>query len=252
MLTLTASRSPARPVWDSPWPTATWRGCSTRASGSRPRRPAARSGRTAPPPDWLPTPGAGARAWPPASVVREPLSIQDRRVIASRACEVLRGAVKPAQTYRGPGREQGRGIPARARRAGRSGTWRAYLMFRVTGKTPETAREQQQQQSGRRESNSRSQLGNLVGDCPRTCAGVCSDWSATCSRAGVVRRRPLRHHLIGHVAGTTCSACGLRATPFRSPRWCGDVHPSARTTSRLRTHWASGQRQMIARRISPG
>ena len=64
------------------------------------------------------------------------------------------------------------GIRARAMRARRSGTRRAYLMFEGYIAAPNTARDRQQYRSGRRESNSRSQLGNLVGDRPWTCAEV--------------------------------------------------------------------------------
>ena len=146
---------------------------------------------------------------------RSPLSIDDRRLIARTGQSRSADAIKPVQTY--PGRLLC-GHPARPARARRSGTGRAYLMFRVTSKASETDREQQQQQSGRRESNSRSQLGNLVGTRSRTCAAVRRCWSEACSLAAAVRPRPRRHNLIGHVAGTTCSAYGLR------PRRCG--HPA--------------------------
>ena len=94
--------------------------------------------------------------------IRGTLSNQDRRVIARRAREVLRGAVKSAQTYPWPAAADAvRGTrPSQACR--RSGTGRAYLMSRAIIITPKTARKQQQQQSGRRESNSRSQLGKLM------------------------------------------------------------------------------------------
>jgi len=67
-----------------------------------PCRSAGRGGRTAPAPDRARAPpDAGPDAWPPAVAGRGPLSFNDRRVIASRGREVLREAVKPAQTWSG-------------------------------------------------------------------------------------------------------------------------------------------------------
>ena len=106
------------------------------------------------------------------------LSLLDRRVIAGRA---PRGAPRNGRTgtdLRRPGPRAS--SPASRFEPGvprQSGTGRAYLMFSITTKAPETAREQQQPGSGRRESNPRSQLAILAGDRTSMYAEVCSGWS---------------------------------------------------------------------------
>ena len=115
----------------------------------------------------------------------------------------------------------------------------------------ETATDQPQQESGRRESNSRSQLGNLVGTRSRTCAAVRRCWSEACSLAAAVRPRPRRHNLIGHMAGTTPSACALRRMPRTTGTGMATVRGRASTSvgllrrplaieaARARSRWES-------------
>ena len=162
-----------------------------------------------------------------------------------RAGEVRRGAVKPAETHLGRVREQGPRRPGSSQACPPIGHAAGKLDVARCRRGARKAPDQTQQESGRRESNSRSQPGNLVGDRPRTCADVRRCWSDATSLAAAVRRSPPRHHLIGHVAGTTCSACGLRATRFSHPAGLVmSTHPRRR--GGLRTGWASGQRQKRA------
>jgi len=156
-----------RCVNDGRRPAATSPGPRTRCPAGPARRveqPGQRSRRTAP----------VARAGSAARLQGVPLSIPDRRVITNCGCEVLENRSDRHRHAQARGCKQGPRHLGRAERARRPGTRRAQLTLRAAFEAVEIICEQPEQLSGRRESNSRSQLGNLVGDRPWMFADVCS------------------------------------------------------------------------------
>ncbi len=150
-------------------------GGAVRTCRCLPRRRAVPSGRTAPPPDRGACAGiAPARACPPVVAGR---ASQHSRPTGRSTTEGARCSAERSNWHRpiaAGGCDQGPRHPGRAGgacRACRSGTWRTELTLTLPP-WARTTSDQPQQGSGRRESNSSSQLWWLGGYRPRMCAEV--------------------------------------------------------------------------------